>query len=132
MKAQTLSVSIGRDAGIVYDFVSQLENLPKWATAFCLSIRPENGAWVAETPQGPLRIRISGKNNFGILDHYVSPAPGVEIFVPMRVVPNGGGSEVLFTLFRRPEMTEGQYAQDLKWVEQDLNTLKKVMESTKS
>ncbi len=128
LKSRTLSVSIDRDPAAVYEFVSHLENLPKWATAFCLSIKRSGHAWTAQTPQGPVTIRIASRNELGVLDHYVSPAPGVEVYVPMRVVPSGSGSEVLFTLFRRPEMTDAQYAEDQRLVEQDLATLKRVLE----
>jgi hypothetical protein len=41
-----------------------------------------------KTPQVDAKIRLTRKNEFDILDHYVSSAPGVEVFVPMRVVPN--------------------------------------------
>ena len=50
-------------------------------------------------------IRIAQKNDFGILDHTMIPTPGVEVFVSMRVVPNGSGSEVIFTLFQQPGMS---------------------------
>ena len=75
-----------------------------------------------------MKIRISPKNDFGILDHTMIPAPGAEVFVPMRVVPNGGGSEVIFTLFRQPGMADENFAKDQGMVEQDLATLKQVME----
>ena len=68
------------------------------------------------------------KNDFGVLDHYVTTAQGVEIYVPMRVVPNGSGSEVMFTLFKTPDMSDKQFADDAGMVERDLKTLKSVME----
>jgi len=55
---------------------------------------------------------------------------GREIAVPMRVVPNGDGSEVLITVFQQPEMTEAQYQQDLGLVKRDLERLKRVLEGT--
>jgi hypothetical protein len=128
MQSKTLSVYIKRDPDTIYAFVSNLENLPKWASSFCKSIMKSADGWTIHTPQGPMGIRISEKNSLGVLDHIVSPVPGIEVFVPMRVVANGSGSEVLFTLFRRPEMSDDQHAQDVKWVEQDLSTLKRVME----
>ncbi len=83
---------------------------------------------MVETPQGPVNVRFSKKNDFGILDHYVSPAPGVEVFVPMRVVPNGSGSEVVLTLFQTAGMSDEKFAEDIRWVEQDLKTLKRILE----
>ena len=100
--SRTLSVSINCDPKQVYEFVSNGANLSRWATAFCKSVKPSKDGWLVETPQGPVTLRLVPKNVLGVLDHYVSPLPGVEVFVPMRVVPNGEGSEVTFTLFRRP------------------------------
>jgi hypothetical protein len=46
----------------------------------------------------------------------------------MRVVPNGSGSEVLFTVFQPGDMSDEKYAEDIRWVEQDLHHLKSIME----
>ena len=128
LKSRTLTISISCDPKTVYGFVSNPENLPKWAKALCRSVKQSNGAWVIETPQGPVTIRFVSRNELGVLDHSVSPSPGVTIAVPMRVVPNASGSEVLLTLFQLPEMSAEQYAKDMEWVEQDLATLKQVLE----
>lgn len=128
LKSQTLTISIQCPPRTLYDFVSDLENLPAWAKAFCRSVKRSESEWIIETPQGRVGIKIAGKNEAGILDHYVSPAPGIEVFVPMRVVPNGTGSEVLFTLFQQVDMSNEQFAQDIGLVEQDLKSLKDLME----
>jgi hypothetical protein len=128
LKSRTLSVSLNCDPKRVYEFVSKPENLPKWAKMFCRSIKKSNGGWIVETPQGPVNVRFSKRNDFGVLDHYVSSAPGVEVFVPMRVVPNGSGSEVLLTLFQPAGMSGERFAEDIRWVEQDLHHLKSIME----
>lgn len=130
MKSKTLTITINCNPKKTYEFVSNLENMPKWAKTFCRSIKKSNGEWIIETPQGPMRLRIAPKNDFGILDHTVIPVPGVEVFVPMRVVPNGNGSEVIFTLFQQPGMSDENFAKDQGMVEQDLTTLKQVMEGS--
>lgn len=127
-QSRTLSVAIDCPSDRVVEFVSNPANLPQWATAFCKSVRRSANGWIVEAPQGPVPIRFVEANPFGVLDHYVNPAPGVEIHVPMRVVANGSGSEVTFTLFRRSGMTDEQFAQDQAMVESDLNTLKAVLE----
>jgi len=129
--ARTLSVSIDCPADQVYGFVSDPRNLPRWATAFCRSIRRSDSGWVVEMPQGEVTVRFVPRNTMGVLDHFVIPAPDVEIYVPMRVVANGAGSEVLFTLFRLPGMTDEAFATDAGMVERDLGTLKKVMETNR-
>ena len=128
LSSRTLSVSIACPPGKVYEFVSNPENLPKWAKGLGKSGRKDGVDWIVDTPQGPMKVRFADKNNFGVLDHYVTTASGVEVYVPLRVLSNGPGSEVIFTLFRLPEMSDEKYAEDMKLVEQDLRTLKDILE----
>jgi hypothetical protein len=62
------------------------------------------------------------------MDHDVTLESGVTIHNPMRVVPNGEGSEFVFTLIRRPGMSDEQFAKDKTAVENDLKTLKHLLE----
>jgi hypothetical protein len=126
--SRTLSVSIGRHPGKVYEFVSDPENLPKWAKGLGESVKKQGTDWIVDTPQGQMKLKFVEKNNFGVLDHYVTTASGMEIYVPLRVLANGTGSEIIFTLFRSPDMTDEKYAEDMKLVEQDLRTLKDLLE----
>jgi hypothetical protein len=125
----TVSVSIACAPDTVYDFVRDAHNLPLWASGLCKSVRAENGSWIVQTPQGEASLRFVERNDFRVLDHVVTPAPGMEIHVPMRVVPNLAGSELLFTVFRLPEMTDAAYAADIQAVECDLVVLKTLLES---
>lgn len=127
-EARHVSVSINRPPDEVYDFASNPENLPKWATGLGAAIKKTDGEWVAEGSTGKVKIRFAEKNRFGILDHEVTPEPGEKVYVPMRVLPNGGGSEVVLTLFRRPEMSDKKFSEDAEWVRKDLNILKSLLE----
>jgi hypothetical protein len=128
MKSRTMNTSINSNPQIVYDFVSNLENLPRWASNTFPSIKEVNGEWVVDTSQGQNKVMLAERNNFGILDHYVKLTSGVEVYVPMRVVKNGDGSEIMLTVFQTPEMTDERYAEDIKTVEKDLNHLKTIIE----
>lgn len=124
----TISVQIAREPAVVYAFVAALENFPRWATTFCLSIRKEKEGWLMETSLGPMSIRLAPENALGVLDHYVTPPSGETVYVPLRVVANGSGSEVLFTLFQLPGVADEDYEADAALVRQDLTTLKEVLE----
>ena len=128
LESRTLGATIACPPRKVYEFVSNPENLPRWAAGLCKSVRKSDSGWIADTPQGPMQIRFAEKNDLGMLDHYVTPAQGVEVYVPMRVVPNGSGSEVIFTLFKTPKMSDKQFAEDVGMVQRDLKTLKSVLE----
>jgi hypothetical protein len=61
---------------------------------------------------------------FGVMDHYVDVGIGSQIYIPLRIIPNGDGAEVLLTLFRQPGMSDAKFEADAEWVERDLLSLK--------
>jgi hypothetical protein len=128
LQATTVSVSIERPPAEVYAFVANPENLPRWAAGLGGSVVRSGAGWIIETPGGPVRIAFTEPNTFGILDHTVYPSPDQPVYVPMRVVPNGDGSEAMLTVFRLPDMTDEQYTRDLGQVTRDLETLKHILE----
>lgn len=125
-----VSVTIDRPPEQVYALASNPENLPRWASGLGGSIRESGGEWIAEGPMGQVKIRFAPPNDLGVLDHDVTLPTGETVHNPMRVVPNGTGSELTFTLFRRPEMTGDEFEQDAETVRKDLLTLKAILEGS--
>ncbi|WP_146646785.1 hypothetical protein [Labilithrix luteola] len=60
--------------------------------------------------------------------HWVTEPNGSIVYIPIRVLVNGNGSEVVFTLYRLPGMSDEHYARDATAVQRDLDTLKRVLE----
>lgn len=127
-----IRVYIDRSPGDVYAFASNPANLPLWAAGLATSeVKEVEGEWVTHAPFGMVKIRFAAANEFGILDHDVELESGLVFHNPMRVVPNGNGSEVTFTLMKTPEMTDAQFAADAEAVAADLRTLKMRLEGQK-
>jgi uncharacterized protein YndB with AHSA1/START domain len=126
--ARTISASIDCPPDRVYEFVSDPRNLPRWS--FFRAVTRAGQEWRAETPDGPVGFRFVERNTLGVLDHVVTLGSGEEVRVPMRVVPNGDGSEVLLTVFRSPGATEEALLADAQQVEKDLTTLKRLLEQS--
>jgi hypothetical protein len=126
--AKHINVSINRSAAQVYEFASNPENLPKWAAGLSGSIKKVNGDWIAEAPMGSVKVKFAEKNQFGVLDHDVTLPSGVKVYNPMRVFPNNDGGELVFTLYRRPDVSDQEFAEDAKAVERDLAKLKTLLE----
>lgn len=126
---QNISIYIDRPPAEVYEFASDPMNLPRWAAGLARAEVKRDGAeWLVEAPFGKARVKFAEKNNFGVLDHDVILESGVTVHNPMRVVPNGKGSEFLFTLIRQPGMSDEQFAKDRQAVEADLKALKQLLE----
>lgn len=126
-KSLYIGVSIDRPADEVYEFASNPGNLPKWAAGLGGSVKNVNGEWIAESPMGRVKVRFADKNRFGVLDHDVILQSGERFYNPMRVFPNGEGSELVFTLYQRPDITEKMFKEDAETVERDLKRLKALL-----
>lgn len=128
-----ISVQIARTTSDVYEYASNPMNLPLWAAGLARSeVKKAGDWWVMEAPFGKVQVRFAPRNELGVMDHDVKLESGAMIHNPMRVVPREGGSEFIFTLFRRAGMSEEQFAKDKEAVERDLQTLKQLLERGQS
>ena len=91
-------------------------------------VRRAGEHWEVITGQGTVGLRFTPPNEYGVLDHTVVLADGTEVYVPMRVMPNGKGSEVMLGLFRQPEMDDAEFARDAGLMQNDLLALKALLE----
>ena len=57
MRADTQTITIDASLSKVFRFVSNPENLPHWARAFCQAIRPDGDAWL-EIGRASCRERV--------------------------------------------------------------------------
>ena len=88
----------------------------------------DNGVWRAKgSGGGDVILRFTGHNAFGVMDHTVCLRSGGEIHVPMRVVANGDGAEVMLTLFRQPGVSVEAFEHDANWVRRDLAQLREML-----
>jgi hypothetical protein len=129
MSARTYSISIGHEWRALYERIWRPDFFAKWASGLAESdLRKDGDQWLADGPEGPIRIRFTPYNSFGVMDHFVDTAEDPTVYVPLRVVQNGDGAEVMLTLFRQPEMDDQRFAADAKWVNRDLRSLKTLIE----
>lgn len=124
-----LSVSIDRPPADVYAFVRDPSSLPRWAAGLGSAIAEVNGEWIADAPVGRVKVRFVERNALGVLDHEVTLPSGASVLNPLRVLPNGTGSEVAFTLVRQPGTTDQAFEDDARAVERDLAALKRLLEA---
>ncbi|QTE28270.1 SRPBCC family protein [Pengzhenrongella sicca] len=127
--ARTVSVSIDRAPDAVYRYLVDPHHLPTWAPGFATAVHREPAGWVAETAGGRFQVAFAPHNRFGVVDHRVTSDDGVDDTNPMRVIANGTGSEVLFTLFHPVGADDAAFEATLAVVASDLRTLKGVLES---
>lgn len=126
--SKTIAVSIRREPDDVYDYLVHPANFSEWSM-FVTNLRKDGEFWIADTPSGSVRIRFTPRNEYRVLDHQVTIDSDLTVYVPMRVLANqAGASEVIFTVFRLPGMTDAQFENDVRMVATDLERLKRRLE----
>lgn len=112
----------------VYAFLSSPMNWPEYAVVNLRSVSPGRDGWFRATTRfGQGEIRVDGVKEFGILDH-VWRDPQASWKVYARVVPNGDGATVMFTLFQPPVMSDAQFDQAMEEMGVEMAKLKDVLE----
>ncbi|MEX2641976.1 MAG: hypothetical protein WD270_00880 [Acetobacterales bacterium] len=129
LECRTISVSVARDWRDLYERIRRPEAFPEWASGLAdASLARTGDGWTAQGPEGPVRIVFTPRNDYGVMDHGVHLPGGRVVQVPMRVVRNGEGAEVMLTQFRQPGMGDETFERDAEWIRRDLDALKALAE----
>ncbi len=127
-ESRHISERIDCPAGEVYEYASDPANLPRWAPGLGSSVEKIDDRWFVETSEGRVGFAFVQRNEYGVLDHDVTLPSGEIVYNPMRVIADGSGCEVVFTLRRPPGMGDEGFRADAAAVAADLTRLKQVLE----
>ena len=129
-ESRHISIRIHKPAAEVYAFTKDPESFPKWAAGLASGLTRDGDRWVAHGPDGDVHVRFSPQNDHGVLDHWVTLPDGTQLYIPLRVFPNGEGAEVVLSLYRPPAMHDAAaFARDAAAVARDLAKLKALIEA---
>jgi len=125
---QHITQSIDAPMAAVSAVAGDPRRLPEWAAGLSSGIRDQHGRWFTDSPMGAVEVAFVGPVEHGILDHDVTLPDGTVFHNPLRVLANGDGSEVVFSLFRLPGVSDADYAADAETIRGDLLRLKGLLE----
>jgi hypothetical protein len=129
MAARIVHLSIAKDCRQVYDFAHRPENMPLWASGLASGLTQDGDDWLGDGgPIGMIRVRFAPENPFGVMDHTVTLPDGTVVENALRVVPNGDGTEIMFTLLRQPGTDDQAFKADAAHILKDLESLKAILE----
>jgi hypothetical protein len=96
MESDTQALSIQAPPEAVLDLVGDPRNLPRWAPGFARAVRADGEDWIVDTGEAEIRRHIPVSRERGTVDFVAGPGARRGLFT--RVVANGDGSELVFTL----------------------------------
>ena len=122
MKTRTATAVLPAPRERVFTYLSDVENLPEWATEFARELKVVGGRHKVVNGLGEFFFEIRADAETGVIDMLAGPDEVQLALFPSRVVPLGDDrSAFTFTMFQGPgqsdELFESQYASLLRELE---------------
>ncbi len=121
--AVTLSATLRTPPDEVYAFIIDPRHLPLWAAGLAKSVEKRDGQWVVDSGSGEWIVEFAEHNAFLVADHVVTLPDGTKQLNPMRVLHNGLGSEITFTVFRAEVATDAEWEALQATIQADLEAI---------
>jgi hypothetical protein len=115
MKSRTVTTVLPAPKAQVFGYLSEIENLPLWATDFARELKVVDGRHKVVNGLGEFFFRIEADERTGVIDMLAGPSEAEMALFPTRVVElPDGRSAFTFTMFQAPgssdELFESQHA----------------------
>jgi uncharacterized protein YndB with AHSA1/START domain len=131
LDTETFGYAIARPFAEVYEFLLDPKNYSKWASSLELPMRHLGGRdWAAETTVGSRIVRFPERNDFGVLDYGLMVAAGDPVHpAGLWAIASGAGTQLVYTNFRWPGMTDAAWASAKSWITADYLGLQSLLEN---
>jgi hypothetical protein len=107
MRSRTVTAVFPAPRERVFEYMSDIENLPRWATEFARELKVVGGRHVVVNGLGEFVFEIRADERTGVVDMYAGPTEEAMGVFPTRVVGLPDGSTAYsFTMFQAPDMPD--------------------------
>jgi hypothetical protein len=115
VRSETVTTVLDASASDLYEYLSDIENLPEWANEFARELTWRDGEAVVRNGLGEFVFRIEADPETRVIDMLAGPTPEELAIFPTRVVELPGEKAAFsFTMFQAPgmpdELFESQHA----------------------
>jgi hypothetical protein len=129
MNNRTRTVTFNAPKDKVFDYVSNIENLPKWATGFCRELKKTGSDYKVKTPDGEIYFWIDADKKSGVLDMFGGPTKDQAVGWPARVAGLPDNTSVLiFTALQLPDVTDEVFEMQCKSLDEEFENIRRAVE----
>jgi hypothetical protein len=107
MRSETVTTVLAAPRDAVFDYVSDIERLPEWATEFVRELKREGEDYKVVNGLGEFYFEIRADSPTGVIDMFAGPTKDEMAVFPTRAVglPDGR-TAYTFTMFQAPDMPD--------------------------
>jgi hypothetical protein len=107
MRSATVTTVLRAPQPEVFEYLSDVENLPEWATEFARELRREGDDYKVVNGLGEFFFAIRADPASGVIDMFAGPAKEAMAVFPTRAVAlPDGRTAYSFTMFQGPDMPD--------------------------
>jgi len=126
MKSITETCVVDVPSDKVFQFLSDIENLPKWSTKFVQKLITVDGKYKAVTPIGEVFLRFNVNKSAAIIDIFAGPTEQQMRPAYLRVIPFSERSAgVMFTFFQWPDTDDQTWKIFCEWIKIEVANITK-------
>jgi len=107
MRSETVTCVLEAPREAVFEYMSDIRNLPRWATEFARELKREGSDYKVVNGLGEFFFEISADRETGVIDMFAGPSKDRMAVFPTRAVglPDGR-TAYSFTMFQGPDMPD--------------------------
>ena len=107
MRSATVTTVVPAAQTEVFEFMSDIENLPRWATEFARELKRDGADYKVRNGLGEFYFQIKADPQTGVIDMFAGPAKDQMAIFPTRAVALPDGRTAFsFTMFQAPGMPD--------------------------
>ncbi len=126
MEARSVTAVLPAPRDRVFEYLSKIENLPRWATEFARELKYEHGKAKVVNGRGEFYVAIDADANTGVIDMYAGSSEDELGLFPTRVVGlPGGASAFTFTMFQAPSMPDELFESQYRALLRELDNIRR-------
>lgn len=118
MNIHPLTVTVAAPRDTVFNFLADIENLPKWAGVWCERLALQRGRWWALTTEGEQIMDMETSAGTGVIDLRAGVSPDRFRLLPIRVVALSTRRTLIsFLLIEGPDESDTAFARRRDWLQ---------------
>jgi hypothetical protein len=107
MRSATVTTVLDASPQVVFDYMADIENLPRWATEFARELKRDDDGYRVVNGLGEFRFEIRADRPTGVIDMLAGPDRDFMTVFPTRAVAlPDGRTAYTFTMFQTPGMPD--------------------------
>jgi len=128
MRCATVTTVLRSPQPAVFEYMSDIEHLPEWATEFARELRREGDDYKVVNGLGEFYFKIEADPASGVIDMFAGPSKDAMAIFPTRAVPlPDGGTAYSFTMFQGPDMPDELFDAQHASLQRELANLERLL-----